>query len=131
MTHLLREDAPEARSLSVQAAIATKQITELENELGAANEGIATRDNENGSLQGSLELTLSENSRLSDQLSEKDVILKKTFLELDQLKTALAATTAERNSLARALSGTCRSSERIETSYGRVGSKMTLPSAGR
>ena len=67
----------------------------MEAKSDTALERIAFQDNENQSLQTSLDLTASENLRLSNRLSESDAILEKLSSELEQLKTS----EAERNKL--------------------------------
>lgn len=83
-------------TLAARAAkAADERIAELEAKLDTALERIAFQDNENQSLQMSLDLTVSENSCLSNRLSESDAKVKEISTELEQLKTS----EAERNKL--------------------------------
>ena len=70
---------------AARAATADKRVTELEDELGLARERLALEENENHSLQISLDLTISENSRLSSQLAES----KRQVQTLEQLHSKL------------------------------------------
>jgi hypothetical protein len=78
---------------TARAAAADKRIAELEDELNATREELALRENENQSLQTSLDLVVAENSRRS--VAEIDLLD-----ELEQTKMALFAAEAERNELA-------------------------------
>jgi DNA repair exonuclease SbcCD ATPase subunit len=55
---------------AARTATAEKRATELEDELALARERLALQENENQSLQMSLDLTTSENSHISTQLAE-------------------------------------------------------------
>ena len=55
---------------AARTASADKRVAELEDELGLTHERLSLEENENYSLQLSLDLTISENSRLSSQLAE-------------------------------------------------------------
>jgi hypothetical protein len=70
---------------AARAASADKRVTELEDELGLAHERLILEENENYSLQLSLDLTISENSRLSSQLAESERQVQK----LEQLHAKL------------------------------------------
>jgi hypothetical protein len=63
---------PNQDTNALVAQIANTRIAELEYELSSAHEELAFRENENLSLQMSLDLTGSEESRLSDRLAEAD-----------------------------------------------------------
>ena len=78
---------------AAKAKVADERIAELEAKLDTALERIAFHDNENQSLQMSLDLTVSETLRLSKRLSESDAKLEEISSELEQLKTS----EAERN----------------------------------
>jgi hypothetical protein len=58
--------------LAAQAVAANKRVAELEGELGSAREGLVLRENENRSLEASLNLIVSESSRLSRRLTESE-----------------------------------------------------------
>jgi chromosome segregation ATPase len=88
-----RRETLAARAAKAKAA--EERIAELEAKLDTALERIAFQANENQSLQTSLDLTLSENLRLSNHVSESDAKLKEISSELEQLKTS----EAERNKL--------------------------------
>jgi chromosome segregation ATPase len=88
-----REETLAARAAKAKAAV--ERIAELEAKFETSLERIAFQDNENQSLQTSLDLTVSDNLRLSNRLSESDATLEKLSSELEQLKTS----DAERNKL--------------------------------
>jgi chromosome segregation ATPase len=88
-----RRETLAARAAKAKAA--DERFAELEAKLDSALERIAFQDNENQSLQMSLDLTVRENLRLSNGLSESDAALEKISSELEQLKTS----EAERNKL--------------------------------
>jgi chromosome segregation ATPase len=83
-------------TLAAECEAADGRIAELEAELGAARDEIALRDNENLSLQTSLDLALGENSRLSQYLKDGDSAFDATRARLDRLQLALAAAEADR-----------------------------------
>jgi len=70
---------------AARAATADKRVTELEDELGLARERLVLEENENYSLQMSLDLAINENSRLSSQLAESERQVQK----LEQLHSKL------------------------------------------
>jgi crescentin len=80
-----------------QAAPADERVAELEGELGAERDELSFWDNENHSLQTSLDLLGNENSRLSQRLAECDSEIDKTRTQLEQMKTALIVAEAERS----------------------------------
>jgi chromosome segregation ATPase len=86
-----RRETLAARAAKAKAAV--ERIAELEAKLDTALERIGLQDNENQSLQTSLDLTVSENLRLSNRLSETDATLERISSEFEQLKTS----EAERN----------------------------------
>jgi chromosome segregation ATPase len=79
-----RRETLAARAAKAKAA--DERIAELEAKLDTALERIAFQDNENQSLQMSLDLTVSETLRLSKRLSESDAKLEEISSELEQLK---------------------------------------------
>lgn len=84
------------------ARLADEKIAKLESDLGAAREQIAQLENEKHSLQSSVDLTVSENSRLSHRVRESDDARNRASSQLEQMKTALTSIEAERNWLAAA-----------------------------
>lgn len=86
-------------TLTADCEAADNRIAELQAELGAARDEIALRDNENVSLQTSLDLATGENSRLSQYLKDGDSAFDATRARLDRLQLALAATEADRTRL--------------------------------
>ena len=88
-----RRETLAARAAKAKAA--DERIAELEALFETALERIAFQYNENQSLQTSLDLTVSENLRLSNRVSESDTTLERISSELEQLKTS----EAERNKL--------------------------------
>jgi len=87
---------------AARAAAADKRIAELEGDLGSARERLDLRENENQSLQSSLDLIVSENSRLSGRLTESEAAGNRARSELEQIKTTLASVEAECKKLAAA-----------------------------
>jgi chromosome segregation ATPase len=82
--------------LAADCETTDNRIAELETELGAARDEIALRDNENLSLQTSLDLATGENSRLSQYLKDGDSAFDATRARLDRLQLALATAEADR-----------------------------------
>jgi chromosome segregation ATPase len=62
---------------AARSASADKRATELENELGLVRQQLVIEENENHSLQLSLDLTIGENSRLTSRLAEGERQLQK------------------------------------------------------
>jgi crescentin len=89
--------AGQMKTLTAQSAEARKRIAELEGELASAREELVLRDNENRSLQSSLDLALSENARLTRHLAESEAALEKDRSQREQLKAAVAAADAGRD----------------------------------
>ena len=58
----LAQETAAKQTLSEQFAAADARIAELENELAAAHDELALRDNENQSLRTSLDLAMAENA---------------------------------------------------------------------
>jgi chromosome segregation ATPase len=80
------------------AAIA-KQMRRLR----PAGDELICRENEVRSLEISLDLVVSENTRLCERLAEKNATIDDAHLQLEQAKAALAASEAECNKAAAAL----------------------------
>jgi hypothetical protein len=97
-----REDAAAWR-LSEQAkplaVFTANRIVELEDELRLAREELVLRDNENVSLRTSLDLSIGENSRLSDRLTEIESATKAIASQLASTKTVLTQLEGERKDL--------------------------------
>jgi chromosome segregation ATPase len=89
--------------LSVRFAAADKRSAGLEGEIASAREAHVLHENENHSLQTSLDQIVGENSRLARRLTESEASLDKARLQLEQIKTALTAVEAERNKLTAAV----------------------------
>ena len=83
---------------AARAKAADERITDLEAKLDAALARIAFQDNENRSLQTSLDLTAGENLRLSGHLSESNAKVEEITSQLEQLRMK----EAERDKLASA-----------------------------
>ena len=90
-----------ARAARVSSA--DKRIAELEGELAAAREALVLRENENHSLQTSLDLIGGDNSRLSYYITERDAALDEAQSQLKQIKTALTAAEVKTRKLAAAV----------------------------
>ena len=84
-------------TLTALRLAAKKRIAELDGELGAAQEELVRQDNENRSLQTSLDLITNENSRLSERLAESEAAVDKSRSDLAQTRAAAVATEAERD----------------------------------
>jgi hypothetical protein len=83
-------------ALAAQSAAADKQAVELEVELGSARQELVRQGHQNRSLQTSLNLIVTENSRLSLRLTESEAALDKAYdkcrSEINTLNTLLEAT---------------------------------------
>lgn len=86
-------------TLAVRTVAADERVVELRGEVDSAREELIFRENENHSLQMSLDLIVSENLRLSRRLTESDSAVDKARSQLEQKKTAFTAAKAERNNL--------------------------------
>lgn len=91
------------RKLTAEATTKDKQIAELEAQLDAAREDLAHRENENRSLQTSLDLSVVEAARLSGRLWDSGIASDTLRGRLDTLKAALLASEAERDRLKAAM----------------------------
>ncbi len=119
-----RRETLAARAARVSSA--DKRVAELETELGAAREALALKENENHSLQTSLDLIAGDNSRLSSYLTERDVVLDEAQSQLKQIKTTLAAAEAEREKLATAVE---EANERRQVEFNTLSSRLGTMSA--
>jgi chromosome segregation ATPase len=91
--------AEENQTLTAQAASANKQILHLESELASAREKLVLLEDEGRSLQASFDQALSEGSRLSRALADRDALIGSTQNRLAHAETAAAELHAERNKL--------------------------------
>ena len=87
-----------ARAARVSSA--DKRIAELKGELAAAREALVLREDENHSLQTSLDLIGGDNSRLSGCVRKRDAAIDEAQSQLKQIKTALTAVEAKTKKLA-------------------------------
>jgi chromosome segregation ATPase len=87
------------RKLAAEATAKDKRIAELEDHLLSAREDLARSDNENHSLQASLDLTLGESARLSGRVWDTGVEADALKAQLESAKSALRAVEAERDRL--------------------------------
>ncbi len=104
--------------LADKTATDTKRIADLENALGAAHEELAHCENENRSLQKSVDLAMAENSRLSNRLAENDAAVAEAQVQLEQMKAALIAAELEHDEAA--LAENSRLSSRLAQSEAAV-----------
>jgi len=86
----------QAQALTAQASAAAGKIAERDGELAWAREELAHRDNENASLQRSLELSTAENTRLSQRLADCEASIGKAYVQLEQMRSALVTVERER-----------------------------------
>ncbi len=91
----LAQETAAKQTLSEQFQAADARIAELENELAAAHDELALRDNENESLRTSLDLAMTENAGLTERLAKSDAAQHSTGSQLEYLQTALATAEAE------------------------------------
>ena len=87
---------------AARAAAADKRIGDLEADLELARERIAFLENENHSLQSSLDITAKETARLSDRVQVGDAACYRARSQLEQTQSTLASTEVERDKLASA-----------------------------
>ncbi len=87
----LAQETAAKQTLSEQFEAADARIVELENELAAAHDELALRDNENQSLRTSLDLAMAENAALTERLAKSDAAHRGTDSQLEYLQTALTA----------------------------------------
>jgi chromosome segregation ATPase len=87
------------KTVTAQAASAQERIADLEIELGATQEALVRQENDNCSLQSSLDLMIGENARLSRRLLEECTACDTVSTRLDRVNTTLTATDAEREKL--------------------------------
>ena len=91
----LAQETAAKQALSEQFEAADTRIAELENELVAAHDELALRDNENESLRTSLDLAMTENAGLTERLAKSDGAQHSTSSQLEYLQSALTAAETE------------------------------------
>jgi chromosome segregation ATPase len=91
----LAQEAAAKQTLSEQFEAADARIVELENELAAAHDELALRDNENQSLRTSLDLAMAENASLTERLAKGDAAEHSMGSQLEFLQSALATAETE------------------------------------
>jgi chromosome segregation ATPase len=91
----LAQETAAKQTLSEQFEAADARIVELENELAAAHDELALRDNENQSLRTSLDLAMAENASLTERLAKRDAAEHSTGSQLEFLQSALATAETE------------------------------------
>jgi chromosome segregation ATPase len=91
----LAQETAAKQAISEQFEAADARIAELENELAAAHDELALRDNENESLRTSLDLAMTENTGLTERLARSGAAQRSTGSQLEYLQTALAAAETE------------------------------------
>jgi chromosome segregation ATPase len=91
----LAQETAAKHALVEQFEAADTRIAELENELAAAHDDLALRDNENESLRTSLDLAMAENAALTERLAKSDGAQLSTSSQLEYLQTALTAAETE------------------------------------
>jgi chromosome segregation ATPase len=87
------------RKLSAEGVVKDKRIAALEAQLATMHEDVSYRENENCSLQTSLDLSTVEGARLSGRLWDTGVEADALRARLDTLKATLIASEAERDRL--------------------------------
>jgi crescentin len=85
--------------LTEHAATVGKRLAELDAEVGSLREMVVLRENENRTLQTSLDQIAGENARYSRRLTEQEMSLEKARLHYEQLKTGMAGAETERSRL--------------------------------
>ena len=88
------------QTVAAQSDTTDRRVAELEAEIAELRDELALRDNENQSLQTSLDLSTAENARLTYCLGQSDAALDRTRAELERLQAALDTAGAERAKLA-------------------------------
>jgi chromosome segregation ATPase len=81
---------------SVQEPTTDSRTAELEDDLISARERLAILENQNHSLQKSLDLMISESLRLARALSESETTLDKARTQIDHIRIVLSGAKAER-----------------------------------
>jgi chromosome segregation ATPase len=119
-------------SRALRAASAERRVGELEGQLDEAHEELFRRQNETISLQTSLELNVSENSRLSGLLGEHSAAAEKTKSQMSRLAKALAKEKRAREEAeARRQKEFAELSTRVEAALARANAAEALLSEAR
>jgi len=87
-------------AFAVETPAADRRAAALAGEAGSLREELARRENENASLQASLDLLVIDNSHLSSSLAETEAALARVRSQLDLANASLADAQAERDKLA-------------------------------
>jgi hypothetical protein len=122
------------RNLNEQVkALAGKDqaVSELEGALGATREELVLRENENHSLQMSLDLMDSENSRLAVCLTESDVVADQARTQLEKMKTALDWYVTEHSRLSHRLVESDAVSDNARNQIEKIKTALTVAEAER
>lgn len=82
-------------TLTARLSAAAAKIAERDNALDLAREELVHRDNENHSLQRSVELTTADNARLAQRLAASEAAVGKAYVDLERMKAALIAAERE------------------------------------
>ena len=88
------------QTVAAQSETTDNRVAELEADVAELRDEIALRDNENQSLQTSLDLSVAENARLTYCLEQSDAALDRTRAERERLQMALDTAGAEHAKLA-------------------------------
>jgi len=104
------------RKLTAEGTAKDKRIAELEDHLLSAREDLARSDNENHSLQASLDLTLGESARLSGRVWDTGVEADALRAQVESAKSALRTVEAERDRLTVAVHET-KELRRVEAEF--------------
>ncbi len=94
------------QALTVHAETADKRIIELEDMFGSTGEKLVLREDENRSLQNSLDRMVEQKSRLHRRIADHEATIETVSGQVVQLQTTLKDTDAERARLAAAVAET-------------------------
>ncbi|MBV1698134.1 MAG: hypothetical protein KGQ47_07255 [Hyphomicrobiales bacterium] len=89
--------------LTAQAETADKRIIELQDMFGSTSEKLVLREDENRSLQNSLDRMVEQKSRLHRSIADNEAAIETLSGQIAQLQTALKEADAERARLAAAV----------------------------
>jgi golgin subfamily B member 1 len=108
----------QVHAFAAEATAADHRAAALAGEAGSLRDEIARWENENASLQASLDLVTVENSHLSGRLAETDAARAKAQAQLDLANASLAEAQAERDRLAAAVAAHDKHRTEIEALKG-------------
>jgi chromosome segregation ATPase len=91
------------QALTVHAETADKRLIELEDMFGSTSEKLILREDENRSLQNSLDRMVEQKSRLHRRIADNEATIETVSGQIVQLQTTLKDTDAERARLAAAV----------------------------